>query len=87
MTLLRLLGRGVRRPRLVAAGLRAAWRFRARRWWLRPPFLPLPPRAYLDWRLDTAYGDTGEPTGEEMERYVLWANRMHAGRQSAGRTP
>jgi hypothetical protein len=27
-----------------------------RDWYSRPPFLPLPPRDYLDWRLKTAYG-------------------------------
>jgi hypothetical protein len=67
--------------------LRAAWRFRARGWWRRPPFLPLPPREYLDWRLHTAYGDGGqEPTAEEMERYVRWANRMYRDRRTGDAT-
>ena len=66
------------RPRLLAALLRAAWRFRARAWWRRPPFLPLPPREYVDWRMHTAYGDEGRlPTPGELERYARWANRMH----------
>ena len=62
--------------------LRAAWRFRARGWWRRRPFLPLPPPEYLEWRLHTAYGDDGEPSPDELERYVAWANRMHRTRTS-----
>ena len=27
-----------------------------RGWWKQPPFLPLPPRLYIKFRLDTAYG-------------------------------
>lgn len=63
--------------------LRAAWRFRARGWWRRPPFLPLPPREYLAWRLHTAYGERGEPTADELKRYLRWANRMHRTRKDA----
>jgi hypothetical protein len=85
MTLVGLLGQAVARPRLFGAMLRAAWRFRARGWWRRPPFLPVPPSEYLRWRLHTAYGDTGRgPTGEEMERYVRWANRLQRGRPRRG---
>lgn len=76
----------MRRPRLIAALLRAAWRFRARGWWRRPPFLPLPPRDYVDWRMHTAYGDDGrQPTGAELARYVRWANRMHRSRRDGVR--
>jgi hypothetical protein len=32
-----------------------------RRWYLRPPFLPMPPRDYLNWRLKTAYGKHRPP--------------------------
>ena len=66
--------------------LGAAWRFRARGWWREPPFLPIPPRKYLEWRMHTAYGDGGrEPTPGELERYLRWANRMHrSGRAGSG---
>jgi hypothetical protein len=85
MTLLGILGRAAARPRLIGSMLRAGWRFRARGWWRRPPFLPVPPSEYVEWRLHTAYGDTGrEPTGEEMERYVRWANRLYRGRRARG---
>ena len=76
-----ILVKAALRPRLLAGLLAAAWRFRARGWWRRPPFLPLPPREYIDWRMHTAYGDEGRgPTAAEIERYVRWANRMHRGR-------
>ena len=74
------------RPRLLVGLLRAAWRFRARGWWKRPPFLPLPPREYMAWRMHTAYGD-GEraPRVEELHRYVRWANRLHRTRSGGVR--
>ena len=36
---------------------KAAWAFRRRHWWARPPFLPLPDAEYLRWRMYTAYAD------------------------------
>jgi hypothetical protein len=70
------------RPRLLGGLLRAAWRFRARGWWKRPPFLPLPPREYVEWRMHTAYGDDGrKPEIDELRRYVRWANRLHRTRR------
>jgi hypothetical protein len=69
-----------RRPRLVPLVLGAAWRFRRRGWWRRFPFLPMPSSRYLDWRLDTAFGEAGEPGPEQLERYLRWTRRMTAGR-------
>lgn len=85
-TLLGLVGRAVRRPGLLIALLQAAWRFRARGWWRRVPFLPVPPREYVAWRLHTAYGEEGrEPSVEELDGYVRWANRIHRGRRQGQR--
>ncbi len=42
-----LAARALVRPRLAGDLLRVAWRFRRRRWWARPPFMPLPARAYV----------------------------------------
>jgi len=68
--------RALRDPRLAAALLRVAWRFRRRRWFRRAPFLPIPDRAYLRWRMLTAYGDANAvPTVEDVARYVRWAVR------------
>lgn len=71
-----LIARVALRPARLPALLRAGWRFRARGWWRRPPFLPLPPREYVDWRLHTAYGSEGRPSLREVDRYLRWANRM-----------
>jgi len=72
-----MLGLALRHPRLMPHLARAAWAFRARGWYRRPPFLPLPTRSYLRWRMETAYGDPdARPDFRELERYVLWASRM-----------
>ena len=82
-----MISRAIRRPRLLLAMLRMAWRFRRRGWWKRPPFLPVPPREYLEWRLHTAYGDGGRgPTVDELDRYVRWANRLYRTRRHGTRT-
>ena len=75
----------IRRPRMIPYLLRAAWAFRARDWYRRLPLLPLPPRSYLRWRLDTAFGDRdAQPTIDEMERYLVWTARMRAQMRSRG---
>lgn len=68
-----LLVRTLRRPALAADLLRVAWRFRARGWYRRFPFLPLPAREYVRWRMHTAYGDhDAVPSAAEVERYARW---------------
>lgn len=75
----RMIGLAFRRPTLVPHLLGAAWAFRARGWWRRPPFLPLPPVSYLRWRMETAYGDPdARPSDDELERYLRWASAMRA---------
>ena len=67
----------LRRPSLLPALLGAAWAFRRRGWYRRPPFLPLPSTAYLRWRMDTAYGDPDAvPPPDEAGRFLRWAARM-----------
>jgi len=84
--LARLAGLALRRPRLAAGLLGTAWRFRARGWYRRPPFLPLPPADYVAWRLDTAFGSPDAvPGARELERYLRWAAAMRrGGRKEAG---
>lgn len=70
---LRLIGRCLRHPSLVLDLARVIWRFRARDWYRRPPFLPLPDRNYVAWRMHTAYGDHhAVPPAEDIERYARW---------------
>ena len=71
--LLRLTGRALVNPRLAVDLLRTAWAFRHRRWYARPPFLPLPDRAYLEWRMYTAYADErAVPPVEDVVRFARW---------------
>lgn len=68
--------RALTSPSLAFDLLRVAWRFRSRRWFLRPPFLPLPARSYMRWRMYTAYGDEGAiPAVEDVIRYARWVGR------------
>jgi hypothetical protein len=69
----RLTARAIARPRLAMDLLRLAWSFRARDWYRRPPFLPLPPREYVRWRMFTAYGDEHAiPPVDDVVRFARW---------------
>ena len=66
--------RALANPALATALVRVAWRFRDRRWWRRFPFLPLPAKDYVRWRMHTAYGDDDAvPPAEDVVRYARWA--------------
>lgn len=66
--------RAVGQPSTGAALVRVAWRFRRRHWWRRFPFLPLPARDYLRWRMHTAYGEyDAVPPAEDIIRFARWA--------------
>jgi len=75
----RLALRATVRPRLAVDLARLAWSFRARDWYRRPPFLPLPPREYIRWRMFTAYGDEDAvPPVEDVVRFARWRREtMH----------
>ena len=66
--------RSLRDPATGVALLRVGWRFRRRGWWRRAPFLPLPDRTYLRWRMHTAYGEHDTvPPAEDVIRFARWA--------------
>ena len=68
--------RSLRSPALAADLLRVAWRFRTRNWYRRFPFLPLPSRDYVRWRMHTAYGSYDAiPPARDVERYARWVGR------------
>lgn len=77
--ILELAGRALLNPRLAVDLVRTAWAFRRRRWWGRAPFLPLPDRAYLRWRMYTAYADENAvPPAEDVMRFARWRREtMH----------
>ena len=80
MTRVRFIGalvtRALVRPAVGAALVRVAWRFRSHGWYRRPPFLPIPDRDYVRWRMDTAYGDPDAvPPIDAIVRYAEWVSR------------
>jgi hypothetical protein len=71
-----LTARALRRPRVAVDLVRVGWRFRRRGWWRRAPWLPLPARDYVRWRLYTAYGRADAiPSADDVIRYARWAGR------------
>src|SRR5207244_1186692 len=76
---MRLVLRALVNPRLALDLVRLTWSFRTRDWYRRPPFLPLPPRDYVRWRMFTAYGDEDAvPPLEDVVRFARWRREtMH----------
>lgn len=63
----------VRRPSLWWTALRQLRRMVVPGWWRRAPYLPLPDRTYLRFRLVTAYGgEGGAPRAEDVVTYLHW---------------
>ncbi len=67
----------VRRPSLWLTAMVQIFRLAPRRWWARAPFLPVPPREYMEFRLVTQYGgghgqplQTAEPV--DVVDYLRW---------------
>ena len=56
---------------------RAVLGFVPRQWWRRPPFLPLPDRSWVRFRMETAYGspDARPPRGD-LVAFLRWAADM-----------
>ena len=70
---LRLALRALLRPQLAIDLLRLTWSFRSRSWWRGTPFLPLPPREYIRWRMFTAYGDPeAVPPVADVVNFARW---------------
>ena len=70
-----------RRPGLWGTALRQALVLAHPGWWRRVPFLPLPPRDYLRFRLQTAYGGdgTGPIAADDLVAYLRWCMAWRAG--------
>jgi hypothetical protein len=77
--IVRLVLRALVSPRLALDLTRLAWSARARAWYRRAPFLPLPPREYVRWRMFTAYGDeSAVPPLDDVIRFARWRREtMH----------
>jgi hypothetical protein len=76
--ILRWVAAVARRPDLWSIAVREAFVLAAPGWWRRWPPRPVPDQAYLEWRLQTAYGPDG-PTAmaaEDLVSYLEWCRRM-----------
>jgi hypothetical protein len=72
-----LTARAVINPRLALDLLKMTWAFRARGWYRTPPFLPIPDREYLRWRMYTAYGDENAvPPARDVIRFARWRREV-----------
>ena len=62
-----------RHPELWGTGLRQMWQLRRTGWWRRAPFLPVPGRDYLAFRMSTAYGsDFSGDASDDLVTYLRW---------------
>lgn len=73
----RAIGAVAVRPGLWPTALRVARRTAPRRWWRRAPFLPLPTRDYIEFRLTTQYGaTTPDDLGADIVSYLGWCRSL-----------
>lgn len=69
----------VRRPRLWPAAARQARALVPTGWWRRRPFLPVPDRAWLRFRMTTAYGDAGAALDvEDLLTWLAWTDTVRS---------
>lgn len=61
----------IRRPRLWAVALRQWRRTVPAAWWRQRPFVPVPDRRYLEFRLQTQYGSAGPESSLELVGDVI----------------
>jgi hypothetical protein len=64
------------RPHLWWTALVQTMRLARRRWWARPPFLPLPDADYLRFRFETQYGGEGRPDPRDLVVYLEWCHQV-----------
>lgn len=72
-SLLRIALAVLRRPGLWLTALRQWRRTTPAGWWKRRPFLPVPSREYLQFRMVTQYGDPNHrATSADVLNYLAW---------------
>ena len=65
------------RPRLWRAALRQGRALVPTGWWRRRPFLPVPDRQWLRFRMTTAYGDPAAPVdAEDLLTWLAWTDTV-----------
>jgi len=58
--------------------VRISWAFRHREWYRNFPFIPVPPRNYIRWRIETAYGENNFKNirWNDLVAYARWHRTM-----------
>lgn len=73
-----------RHPRLWATAIGQGRRMARRRWWARAPFVPVPGRRYLEFRLSTQYGTTDRSiSADDLITYLGWCRDERRATRSA----
>jgi len=62
-----------RRPCLWPTAARQARKLAPTGWWRKPPFLPVPAKDFVAFRIVTQYGEIGRsPSPEDVVDYLAW---------------
>jgi len=70
----------IRRPRLWGTAASAAVAFAPRGWWRQRPFLPVPDKEIMRWRITTAYGSSEAGVDPaDVVAYLEWRHRSAQG--------
>ena len=78
-TYLKLIGAVVMRPGLWMTALRSAKRLVPRQWWRSGSHLPVPSRAYINFRMTTQYGyGVDQPEIADIIDYLEWSKDWHS---------
>lgn len=67
----------LRHPGLWPTAIAQAVRLARPGWWRKPPFLPLPDRDYVRFRMQTAYGSAGTPAPDDLVAYLAWCREFN----------
>lgn len=74
------------RPSLWTTAARELRAFAPRGWWRRPPFLPVPDRELLRFRMVTAYGSPEvRLDAEDLVTWLSWCRSWHQRHGGRGR--
>ncbi|HEY5025826.1 MAG TPA: hypothetical protein VII76_12685 [Acidimicrobiales bacterium] len=73
-----VVGALARRPWLWPAAMAEAVRLAPPGWWHRWPLLPVPDEALWRFRMETAYGGSGDavPESDDVVSFISWCSTM-----------
>jgi hypothetical protein len=70
------------RPSLWGTAIVQTLRLARPGWWRRAPFIPVPDRGYLRFRLETQYGDPTHPIEpQDIVAYLKWCRTSNVRQQ------